>query len=107
MTQQALDLEAGGIDVLVVAEGDGAGTEIWTLLATWALGQFVPADPQTPSAARDSREKAAEWLRMIQNPDGGWGESCASYDDPNAKGVGPSTPSQTAWAVMGLLAASA
>jgi squalene-hopene/tetraprenyl-beta-curcumene cyclase len=51
-------------------------------------------------------QQAAEWLRMIQNPDGGWGESCASYDDPNLKGIGASTPSQTAWAVMGLLAAS-
>ncbi len=51
-------------------------------------------------------QQAAEWLRMIQNPDGGWGESCASYDDPSAKGVGASTPSQTAWAIMGLLAAN-
>jgi squalene-hopene/tetraprenyl-beta-curcumene cyclase len=50
-------------------------------------------------------QQAAEWLRMVQNPDGGWGESCDSYDDPNAKGIGPSTPSQTAWAVLGLLAA--
>ena len=50
--------------------------------------------------------QAVEWLRMMQNPDGGWGETCDSYDDPNAKGVGPSTPSQTAWAVMGLLAAN-
>ena len=41
---------------------------------------------------------------MVQNPDGGWGETCGSYDDPKTKGVGPSTPSQTAWAVMGLLA---
>jgi squalene-hopene/tetraprenyl-beta-curcumene cyclase len=51
-------------------------------------------------------QQAAEWLRMVQNSDGGWGETCDSYDDPNRKGVGPSTPSQTAWAVMGLLAAS-
>ena len=51
-------------------------------------------------------QQAAEWLRMVQNPDGGWGESCGSYDDPNTKGVGASTPSQTAWAVMGLLAAN-
>jgi squalene-hopene/tetraprenyl-beta-curcumene cyclase len=42
----------------------------------------------------------------MQNPDGGWGETCGSYDDPTTKGVGPSTPSQTAWAVMGLLAAN-
>jgi squalene-hopene/tetraprenyl-beta-curcumene cyclase len=53
-----------------------------------------------------SVQQAAEWLRMIQNPDGGWGEACGSYDDPNSKGIGPSTPSQTAWAVMGLLAAN-
>jgi len=51
-------------------------------------------------------QQAAEWLRMVQNADGGWGESPASYDDPNAKGVGPSTPSQTAWAIMGVLAAN-
>jgi squalene-hopene/tetraprenyl-beta-curcumene cyclase len=50
-------------------------------------------------------QQAAEWLRSVQNPDGGWGESCDSYDDPNEKGIGPSTPSQTAWAVLGLLAA--
>jgi squalene-hopene/tetraprenyl-beta-curcumene cyclase len=51
-------------------------------------------------------QQAAEWIRMVQNPDGGWGETCGSYDDPTTKGVGPSTPSQTAWAIMGLLAAS-
>jgi squalene-hopene/tetraprenyl-beta-curcumene cyclase len=51
-------------------------------------------------------QQGAEWLRMVQNSDGGWGETCGSYDDPTTKGVGPSTPSQTAWAVMGLLAAS-
>jgi squalene-hopene/tetraprenyl-beta-curcumene cyclase len=51
-------------------------------------------------------QQAAEWIRMFQNPDGGWGETCGSYDDPGTKAVGPSTPSQTAWAVMGLLAAN-
>ena len=50
-------------------------------------------------------QQAAEWLRMFQNPDGGWGETCGSYDDAATKGIGPSTPSQTAWAVLGLLAA--
>lgn len=48
--------------------------------------------------------RAVEWLRSVQNLDGGWGESCASYDDPDAKGIGPSTASQTAWALLGLFA---
>ena len=47
--------------------------------------------------------RAGEWLRAVQNADGGWGESCASYDN----GIftpASSTPSQTAWALLGLLA---
>ena len=47
--------------------------------------------------------RAGEWLRSIQNADGGWGESCASYDNQTFT-AGPSTPSQTAWGVLGLLA---
>jgi squalene-hopene/tetraprenyl-beta-curcumene cyclase len=50
-------------------------------------------------------QSAAEWLRMVQNGDGGWGESCGTYDNPETRGQGISTPSQTAWALMGLLAA--
>ncbi len=50
-------------------------------------------------------QQGAEWLRMVQNSDGGWGETCGSYDEPSTRGIGPSTPSQTAWAIMGLLAA--
>jgi squalene-hopene/tetraprenyl-beta-curcumene cyclase len=49
--------------------------------------------------------RAVRWLRDVQNADGGWGESCRSYDDPSAAGQGESTASQTAWAVLGLLAA--
>ncbi len=52
-------------------------------------------------------QQAAEWIRMVQNADGGWGESCASYDNPTLRGVGVSTASQTAWAILGLLAAGA
>jgi len=48
-------------------------------------------------------QRANEWLRSIQNPDGGWGESCASYDNDIYTSA-PSTPSQTAWALMGLMA---
>lgn len=49
---------------------------------------------------------AHDWLESCQNEDGGWGETCTSYDDPTLKGRGPSTPSQTAWALMGLIAAT-
>jgi squalene-hopene/tetraprenyl-beta-curcumene cyclase len=48
--------------------------------------------------------KAREWLESVQLEDGGWGERCNTYDDPVFKGQGPSTASQTAWAVMGLCA---
>jgi squalene-hopene/tetraprenyl-beta-curcumene cyclase len=48
-------------------------------------------------------QRANEWLRSIQNADGGWGESCASYDSGTYV-PGPSTPSQTAWALLGLMA---
>ncbi len=49
-------------------------------------------------------QQAAEWVRSVQNADGGWGETVGSYDDPNLRGQGDSTASQTAWAIMGLLA---
>ena len=49
--------------------------------------------------------RAAAFLKARQNADGGWGESCESYEDPALAGVGETTPSQTAWAVMGLIAA--
>ena len=48
--------------------------------------------------------KARDWLESVQHEDGGWGERCDTYDDPVFKGQGPSTASQTAWAVMGLCA---
>jgi len=47
--------------------------------------------------------RAGEWLRSIQNADGGWGESCASYEKNTFVGA-DSTPSQTAWAISGLIA---
>jgi len=49
--------------------------------------------------------RAVRWLREVQNPDGGFGESCVSYADASKKGQGDSTPSQTAWGLIGLLAA--
>jgi squalene-hopene/tetraprenyl-beta-curcumene cyclase len=48
--------------------------------------------------------RGRNWLERVQHDDGGWGERCNTYDDPVFKGCGPSTASQTAWAVMGLCA---
>jgi squalene-hopene/tetraprenyl-beta-curcumene cyclase len=48
-------------------------------------------------------QRGREWLERHQNADGGWGEGCGSYDHPSLRGRGKSTPSQTAWALMGLL----
>jgi len=50
-------------------------------------------------------QAGAQWLISHQQADGGWGESPDTYDHPERRGRGPTTPSQTAWAVMGLLAA--
>jgi squalene-hopene/tetraprenyl-beta-curcumene cyclase len=48
--------------------------------------------------------RAVAWLKAHQNDDGGWGETIASYDDERLAGCGESTASQTAWAILGLLA---
>ncbi len=68
-----------------------------TWLALWGL-KCIGGDMRSAWA-----RKAGTWLRGCQNEDGGWGELPLSYDDPHHKGRGPSTPSQTAWATMGLL----
>jgi squalene-hopene/tetraprenyl-beta-curcumene cyclase len=49
--------------------------------------------------------RAVAWLKAVQQPGGGWGETCRSYDDPSLAGQGTPTASQTAWALLGLLAA--
>ncbi|MEH2351324.1 MAG: squalene--hopene cyclase [Nostoc sp.] len=66
------------------------------------LSALALIDPQRHKL---SIERGAAWLVGCQNPDGGWGETCRSYDDPSLKGKGNSTASQTAWALIGLLAA--
>ena len=73
------------------------------IYGTWQVLQGlakigVPADD--PMVRR-----AADWLRSVQQPGGCWGESCASYDDPALAGQGTPTASQTAWALLALLAA--
>lgn len=50
-------------------------------------------------------QKCVQWLNSIQNEDGGWGDSCYTYEDSSTRGQGKSTASQTAWALIGLMSA--
>jgi squalene-hopene/tetraprenyl-beta-curcumene cyclase len=68
-------------------------------------GVLVALALMAPKRCASEITRGAAWLVSCQNADGGWGETCKSYSDPSLKGQGPSTPSQTAWALMGLLAA--
>jgi squalene-hopene/tetraprenyl-beta-curcumene cyclase len=85
-------------------EADGSWYGRWgvdyiygTFLALRGLRAAGVSDREAPVL------RAGEWLRSIQNADGGWGESCASYDNGTFTEA-PSTASQTAWAVLGLIA---
>jgi squalene-hopene/tetraprenyl-beta-curcumene cyclase len=73
------------------------------LYGTWQVLRGLRAIGAAMDAPHVHR--ATRWLVDHQNADGGWGESIASYDDIDQKGIGASTPSQTAWALMGLSAA--
>jgi squalene-hopene/tetraprenyl-beta-curcumene cyclase len=50
-------------------------------------------------------KRAVNWLKSRQNMDGGWGETCESYHDPQLAGIGESTASQTGWALLALMVA--
>jgi len=84
---------------------DGAWYGRWGVNYLYGTGGVLRALEAAGLAARDYARRAAAWIRSKQNPDGGYGETCASYDDPALKGNGVSTASQTAWALIGLMAA--
>jgi len=86
-------------------ESDGSWFGRWGVNYIYGTGVVLPGLRVVGFDMEDPRiRKAADWLVSKQNPDGGWGESCASYMDEAFRGAGPNTPSQTAWALMGLLA---
>lgn len=87
-------------------KGDGSWYGRWGvnyIYGTWSVLAGLRAIGEDMS--QPYIQRAVRWLESRQNPDGGWGESCLSYADPAMAGRGESTPSQTAWALMALLAA--
>jgi squalene-hopene/tetraprenyl-beta-curcumene cyclase len=87
-------------------EPDGSWFGRWGVNHLYGTGAVLPAlaaagEPMDSLPVR----RAVRWLVERQNPDGGFGEGCESYVDRTARGRGPSTPSQTAWALLALVAA--
>ena len=92
--------------ILAEQEPDGAWFGRWGVNYIYGIGAALPALQAVGfDMSADCVRRAVQWLAARQNPDGGWGESCASYVDPEFRGKGPSAPSQTAWAIIALLAA--
>jgi squalene-hopene/tetraprenyl-beta-curcumene cyclase len=92
--------------LLNAQEQDGSWFGRWGANYVYGTGAVVPAlvaagIPADSPAVR----RAVRWLEEHQNADGGWGEDLRSYRDPSLAGVGRSTPSQTAWALLALIAA--
>jgi squalene-hopene/tetraprenyl-beta-curcumene cyclase len=91
--------------LLDAQESDGSWFGRWGANHVYGTGAVVPA-LVAAGIAPDSIpvRRAGRWLERHQNADGGWGEDLRSYRDPAWIGRGASTPSQTAWALLALLA---
>ncbi len=87
-------------------EPDGSWLGRWGVNYVYGTWQVLVGLAEAGVPRNDPAVTAgANWLLTYQQQCGGWGESPASYDDPSLRGQGPPTPSQTAWALLGLLAA--
>jgi squalene-hopene/tetraprenyl-beta-curcumene cyclase len=92
--------------LLKAQEKDGSWFGRWGANHVYGTGAVVPALVAAGVSTSDLViRRAVRWLRQCQNPDGGWGEDLRSYVDPTWRGHGESTASQTAWALLALLAA--
>ncbi len=96
----------GVVWLLRAQEPDGSWFGRWGANYVYGTGAVLPAlIAAGVKPGRPVIRRAVDWLESHQNPDGGWGEDLRSYDDPGLAGTGESTASQTAWALIGLLAA--
>ncbi len=97
---------AGGIDFLLKhQEANGSWYGRWGV--NYIYGTFLALRGLAATGAPHAKKaiaNGARWLREVQNPDGGWGESCLGYDTHQFERT-ISTPSQTSWAILGLIAA--
>ena len=85
---------------------DGSWFGRWGVNYVYGTGGVLPAFRATGrDMSRGRFRRAGAWLIGRQNPDGGWGETCKSYVDASLAGRGESAASQTAWGLIGLLAA--
>ncbi len=83
---------------------DGSWFGRWGVNYIYGTSGVLRALETVSLSTRDYCRRAVMWLRTVQRADGSFGESLQSYDTPSTKGQGPSTPSQTAWGLIGLLA---
>jgi squalene-hopene/tetraprenyl-beta-curcumene cyclase len=92
--------------LLRAQEQDGSWFGRWGANHLYGTGSAIPGliaagiEKTAPQIRR-----AVGWLEAHQNDDGGWGEDLRSYEDPEMRGRGTSTASQTAWALLALVAA--
>jgi len=90
----------------VSQEEDGAWYGRWGVNYLYGTGLTLAAlGAAGENPQQETIQRAVDWLVSVQNPDGGWGESCKTYEDPSRRGSGSSTASQTGWAVTGLIGA--
>ena len=105
-TREDLAVKLGFDYVVSEQEEDGSWFGRWGVNYVYGIGAVLPAlEAIGEDMSQPYIRRAVDWIVAHQNEDGGWGEGCGSYVDPALRGVGPSTASQTAWALLGLVAA--
>jgi squalene-hopene/tetraprenyl-beta-curcumene cyclase len=93
-----------GIDYLLREQTpEGAWYGRWGVNYVYGTSGVLRALSAVHAKADGAIAKGVKWLQSVQHSDGGFGESCETYDNPALIGQGESTPSQTAWGLLGLL----
>ena len=86
--------------------GDGSWFGRWGVNYVYGTSGVLRALETVSLTAQEYCQRAVAWLKSVQQADGSFGESLKTYSDVSSKGQGASTPSQTAWGLIGLLAGS-